>query len=133
MQGQNIHESLKAGPLELSIAPISGRPRDAQETRVTDAVDVAGADAAGPAARTSQTPLVQTRFLVPAAIALGSLLAGAIYTWFVGEDVNWDWMNYHEYNVWAVINDRYGVDAMPAGFQTYFNPVVYFPIYYLRH
>jgi hypothetical protein len=133
MQGQNIHESLKAGPLELSIAPISGRPRDAQETRVTDAVDVAGADAAGPAARTSQTPLVQTRFLVPAAIALGSLLAGAIYTWFVGEDVNWDWMNYHEYNVWAVINDRYGIDAMPAGFQTYFNPVVYFPIYYLRH
>jgi hypothetical protein len=70
---------------------------------------------------------------VPIAIALGALLAGAIYTWFVGEDVNWDWMNYHEYNVWAVLNDRYGIDAMPAGFQTYFNPVVYFPIYYLRH
>ena len=67
------------------------------------------------------------------AIALGSLLAGAIYTWFIGEDVNWDWLNYHEYNVWAVINDRYGIDAMPAGFQTYFNPAVYFPIYYLRH
>ena len=67
------------------------------------------------------------------AIALGSLLAGAIYTWFVGEDVNWDWLNYHEYNVWAVINDRYGIDAMPAGFQTYFNPAVYFPVYYLRH
>ena len=67
------------------------------------------------------------------AIALGSLLAGAIYTWFVGEDVNWDWQNYHEYNVWAVINGRYGLDALPAGFQTYFNPAVYFPIYYLRH
>ncbi len=67
------------------------------------------------------------------AIALGSLLAGAIYTWFVGEDVNWDWQNYHEYNVWAVINGRYGLDALPAGFQTYFNPTVYFPIYYLRH
>ena len=67
------------------------------------------------------------------AIALGSLLAGAIYTWFVGEDVNWDWQNYHEYNVWAVITGRYGIDALPAGFQTYFNPVVYFPVYYLRH
>jgi len=67
------------------------------------------------------------------AIALGSLLAGAIYTWFVGEDVNWDWQNYHEYNVWAVINGRYGLDALPAGFQTYFNPTVYFPVYYLRH
>ena len=53
------------------------------------------------------------------AIALGSLLAGAIYTWFVGEDVNWDWLNYHEYNVWAVINGRYGIDALPPGFQTY--------------
>ena len=67
------------------------------------------------------------------AIALGSLLAGAIYTWFIGEDVNWDWQNYHEYNVWAVINGRYGLDALPAGFQTYFNPTVYFPVYYLRH
>ena len=100
---------------------------------MTDAAEIAGADAAGPAPRAWRTPIVQTSILVPVAIALGSLLAGAIYTWFVGEDVNWDWMNYHEYNVWAVINDRYGIDAMPAGFQTYFNPVVYFPIYYLRH
>ena len=67
------------------------------------------------------------------AIALGALLAGAIYTWFAGEDVNWDWQNYHEYNVWAVITGRYGIDALPAGFQTYFNPTVYFPVYYLRH
>ena len=67
------------------------------------------------------------------AIALGALLAGAIYTWFVGEDVNWDWQNYHEYNVWAVITGRYGIDALPAGFQTNFNPTVYFPVYYLRH
>lgn len=67
------------------------------------------------------------------AIALGALLAGAIYTWFAGEDANWDWQNYHEYNVWAVITGRYGIDALPAGFQTYFNPAVYFPVYYLRH
>jgi hypothetical protein len=100
---------------------------------VTDAADVAGRDAGRPANRAWQTPVLQTNVLVPIAIALGSLLAGAIYTWFVGEDVNWDWLNYHEYNVWAVINDRYGIDALPAGFQTYFNPTVYFPVYYLRH
>jgi hypothetical protein len=80
-----------------------------------------------------QTSLLQTNVLVPMAIALGALLAGAIYTWFVGEDVNWDWQNYHEYNVWALITGRYGIDALPAGFQTYFNPAVYFPVYYLRH
>jgi hypothetical protein len=100
---------------------------------VTHAADVADAHPARPAGRAWQTALLQNSVLVPIAIALGSLLAGAIYTWFVGEDVNWDWLNYHEYNVWAVINDRYGIDAMPAGFQTYFNPAVYFPVYYLRH
>jgi len=70
---------------------------------------------------------------MPMAIALGSLLAGAIYTWFAGEDVNWDWQNYHDYNVWALVTGRYGIDALPAGFQTYFNPTVYFPVYYMRH
>ncbi|WP_157088197.1 glycosyltransferase 87 family protein [Bradyrhizobium jicamae] len=100
---------------------------------MTHAADVADAEAARPADRARQTPILQTKALVPMAIALGSLLAGAIYTWFAGEDVNWDWLNYHEYNVWAVITGRYGIDALPAGFQTYFNPTVYFPVYYLRH
>jgi len=78
-------------------------------------------------------PLLQSRALTATVIALGAMLAGAIYTFLVGEDVNWDWQNYHEYNVWAVLNGRYSIDALPAGFQTYFNPTVYFPVYYLRH
>jgi hypothetical protein len=60
------------------------------------------------------------------------MIAGALYTWVEGQDANWDWQNYHNYNVWAVLNDRYGTDVVPAGFQTYFSPVVYFPVYYLR-
>jgi len=71
--------------------------------------------------------------VAPSAVVIASLLAGAIYTGLMGEDANWDWQNYHEYNVWAVINGRYHTDAIPPGFQTYFNPVVYFPWYYLRH
>src|SRR6266850_1657042 len=110
-----------------------GHPSDTNEASVTLATDVSRTDAGRPADRPWQWPVFQTRTLVPIVIALGSLLAGAIYTWFVGEDVNWDWLNYHEYNVWAVINDRYGIDALPPGFQTYFNPTVYFPVYYLRH
>lgn len=100
---------------------------------MTQATEVAGTDTGRPADRTWPMPLLRTSVLVPIAIALGSLLAGAAYTWFAGEDVNWDWQNYHEYNVWAVITGRYGIDTLPAGFQTYFNPTVYFPIYYLRH
>src|SRR5258708_33300239 len=76
---------------------------------------------------------LQATTLEVIAVTLGSLLSGAIYTWFGGEDVNWDWQNYHEYNVWALLNGRYAIDALPAGFQTSFNPTVYFPVYYLRH
>jgi hypothetical protein len=100
---------------------------------VTLAADVSRTDAGRLADRAWHTPILQTKALLPIVIALGSLLAGAIYTWFAGEDVNWDWRNYHEYNVWAVLNGRYAIDALPAGFQTYFNPTVYFPVYYLRH
>ena len=100
---------------------------------MTLAADVSRTDAGRPAYRAWQLSILQTKAVVPVVIALGSLLAGAIYTWFAGEDVNWDWQNYHEYNVWALINGRYAIDALPAGFQTYFNPTVYFPVYYLRH
>jgi hypothetical protein len=67
------------------------------------------------------------------AIVVGAMAAGMLYALIMGEDVNWDWQNYHEYNAWAALRDRYDVDVVPAGFQTYFNPLVYFPVYYLRH
>ena len=103
-------------------------PRVTQvETSVTNAADMTRAVSIKPAMG------LHAKTLEVIAVTLGSLLAGAIYTWFVGEDVNWDWQNYHEYNVWALLNGRYVIDALPAGFQTYFNPTVYFPIYYLRH
>ena len=69
---------------------------------------------------------------VPLAVIAGCMLAGAIYTFSAGDDVNWDWRNYHAYNVWATINHRYDVDVIPAGFQTYFNPLIYYPVYVLR-
>jgi Glycosyltransferase family 87 len=71
--------------------------------------------------------------LIPVAIAIAAAIAGATYSWFQGLDANWDWQNYHEYNAWAVIHGSYSTDVLPAGFQTYFNPVVYFPAYFLRH
>lgn len=83
--------------------------------------------------RRSWTMNLRGKALAPIVIVICSMLAGALYTFAMGEDVNWDWQNYHEYNVWAVLNGRYGVDAVPSGFQTYFNPIVYFPVYYLRH
>jgi hypothetical protein len=67
------------------------------------------------------------------AVIAASLAAGAAWAWFAGEDANWDWQNYHEYNAWALLTGRYGYDVVPAGLQTYFNPIVYLPVYLLRH
>jgi hypothetical protein len=100
---------------------------------VTIAVDSDGANFGRPASAAAWQKIGLRRHALPIAITLGSLLAGAIYTWLMGEDANWDWQNYHEYNVWAVLHGRYDTDALPAGFQTYFNPAVYFPVYALRH
>lgn len=70
--------------------------------------------------------------LHPGLVIAGSMALGAAYAGFAGEDVNWDWQNYHHYNVWALLNGRYEQDVVPPGFQTYFNSYIYFPWYYLR-
>jgi len=62
-----------------------------------------------------------------------SAFAGALYSYTAGEDINWDWRNYHEYVAFALLNGRFGVDVAPGGFQTFLNPIVYVPAYILRH
>ncbi|MDB5503652.1 MAG: hypothetical protein JWR89_3554 [Tardiphaga sp.] len=79
-------------------------------------------------------PAVTTRsYVQPLLIILASMAVGAAYAAFVGEDANWDWQNYHEYSVWALLHGGYDRDVIPPGFQTYFNPIIYFPWYFLRH
>jgi hypothetical protein len=76
---------------------------------------------------------LRTRSLETWIVILGSLLAGAAYTWFAGEDINWDWQNYHEYGAFALLNGRFGWDVAPAGIQTFLNPLAYVPAYLFRH
>jgi hypothetical protein len=76
--------------------------------------------------------IARQRFAVSVVI-LGSLLAGALYAWFSGEDINWDWQNYHEYGAFALLNGRFDLDVAPGGFQTFLNPLAYLPAYLLRH
>jgi hypothetical protein len=49
-----------------------------------------------------------------------------------GQDDGWDMRNYHLYNVHALLNGRIGFDFSPAGFQSYFNPTLELPYYYLN-
>jgi hypothetical protein len=77
-------------------------------------------------------PLTQRFGLNISLLALGSALAGAAWALFCGDDINFDWQNYHEYNVLALLSDR-SDDVAPGGFQTFFNPLIYVPNYWLRH
>jgi Glycosyltransferase family 87 len=102
---------------------------------VTIAAEPSSADFGRPDSAVARRKIIATlrANALPIAIVAGSLLAGAIYTLIIGEDANWDWQNYHEYTVWSALHGRYGIDVLPAGFQTWFNPAVYFPVYALRH
>jgi hypothetical protein len=92
-------------------------------------VTIIGIDGPRPVALSAR---VHPRWLVSFVVIACSMALGAAYAGFAGEDVNWDWQNYHHYNVWALLNGRYDHDVVPPGFQTYFNAYIYFPWYYLR-
>lgn len=64
-------------------------------------------------------------------ILLFFIIFGEIIAFFVGRDISWDLANYHYYSVWALFHNRIGFDIMPAGIQSYFNPLIDFPLYFL--
>ena len=49
----------------------------------------------------------------------------------LGKDINWDLKNYHYYNAYAFLNNRIDVDIIPAQMQSYFNPILDLPFYFL--
>jgi hypothetical protein len=62
-------------------------------------------------------------FIVPLLCGLLSLA--------MGQDDGWDMRNYHLYNVHALLNGRMALDMSPAGFQSYFNPLLDVPYFLL--
>ena len=82
--------------------------------------------------RQSWTTNLRGKALAPIAIVVCSMLAGALYTLAMGEAQlglaelpRIQCLGRAQWPLWR----RCG----PAGLQTYFNPIVYFPVYYLRH
>lgn len=49
----------------------------------------------------------------------------------LGQDNNWDLRNYHLYNPYAFLNGRLGFDYAPAQLQSFHNPIVDLPFYFL--
>ena len=55
---------------------------------------------------------------------------GLVSVW-LGADTNFDLRNYHLYNAYAFLTGRRGLDLAPAGMQSYFNPLLDLPYYYM--
>lgn len=64
------------------------------------------------------------------ACILVPLLFG-LYSVLLGADANWDLQNYHLYNPFAWLNGRLQTDLAPAGMQSYFNPLLDVPFYWM--
>ncbi len=62
--------------------------------------------------------------LVPAYATLSVWLAHS-----QGQDANWDLLNYHFYNAYMWLDDRFARDVHVAGIQSFFNPLVDLPFY----
>jgi hypothetical protein len=50
----------------------------------------------------------------------------------IGQDVNYDALNYHIYNAWAFLNGRSFTDLFPAGSQSLIDPLIDVPTYLLE-
>lgn len=50
---------------------------------------------------------------------------------FLGQDANWDLRNYHWYNAYAFLEGRLGFDIAPAQLQTFHNPLLDVPYFWL--
>jgi hypothetical protein len=64
-------------------------------------------------------------------VYLGFPIVFAMLSLRLGQPSDWDTLNYHLYNPFAWIHGRVGSDLAPAGFQSYFNPLVDVPFYLL--
>ena len=61
---------------------------------------------------------------------LAIVLAG-IASIALRQDSNWDLQNYHLYNAWAFVHDRFGIDWAPAQLQSFYSPFLDLPFYAL--
>ncbi len=66
-----------------------------------------------------------------ALILAACLLGAALASIGLRQDSNWDLQNYHLYNVWAFVHDRYGLDWAPAQLQSFYSPYLDLPFYAL--
>ncbi len=68
-------------------------------------------------------------FALRAALFALCLVGTAGISLWIGQDTNWDFLNYHFYNPWAWWTGRAFYDVAPAQLQTYHSPFLDIPLY----
>jgi hypothetical protein len=58
-------------------------------------------------------------------------IASGFLSIYLGQDRNWDLRNYHFYNAYAFLNDRLTYDIAPAQIQSFYNPLLDIPYYWM--
>jgi hypothetical protein len=69
----------------------------------------------------------KTTFIV---ILIIPIICG-IASLYLGKDVNWDLRNYHYYNAYAFLEHRLDFDIAPAQLQTFYNPFLDLPFFWM--
>lgn len=78
-----------------------------------------------PATHSSNTGNLAVRLL----LGLTPIGFGLSILW-LGQDISWDLRNYHFYNPFAFLTGRMGRDIAVSHVATYYNPLIYIPLYY---
>ena len=64
-------------------------------------------------------------------VYMACTVLAVVINYLLGKDMASDAMSYHLYAGFSAVHDRFAQDYFPAGPQSYFNPYVYVPLYYL--
>lgn len=71
-----------------------------------------------------------SRLKMPIILFVFLFVGVVVHGAFAGQDVNFDQLNYHSYDVYALLHWRYNLDVAPAqSVHSYLNPIIYIPWY----
>ena len=64
-------------------------------------------------------------------VYMACTVLAVVVNFLLGKDMASDAISYHIYAGFSAVHDRFAQDYFPAGPQSYFNPYIYVPLYYL--
>src|SRR3984885_12610521 len=64
-------------------------------------------------------------------VYMACTVLAVVANYLLGKDMASDALSYHIYAGFSAVNDRFAHDYFAAGPQSYFNPYIYVPLYYL--